>query len=824
MSDKKGTGSGSVDSFLADVNKFARESRQGAAERWQATRTRMQQSGGVWAGLAGAMGFAGDEIDRRADAALTEGMQRAGLTPQKRSRTGIVVAASIVLLGGVGYLVLTRYRRPSPMPPPPPGLAVSSASSSSASSSVAMRAPDSPEGGSGVHRLLHRTSRSISVAWSKLAPRFGAAPSSSSSSGSSGGGGVPERARRFFSSFSLPFGSSPPSAPKPTEIVGCAYIQLPLYTRLPLASSADFPSLAAPAAAIRWAQHPVVSQHLAAIDRALLHAEDTLLIGLETDTNSYTVDELNELLGMYYNSVSALAYGKHNRDPTFSFTFLLPVRTSSNSAASSSSSSSSSVSLSQDLLRRVANLADLGAVLFVPSIAEELHPSRASFMRDVAAIRDEKQLPSVQQLVLEGVSNNSIAEEESPVVSGPGSRLHTYTDVVLGGTFDHLHVGHKILLTVASIIATHSLVIGLTVDSMLLHKKFQPQMESWTARLHSVIDFLSLIHPGLEVDLVPLHDMYGPSGDRDYLTCLVVSEETVAGGPMVNLKRKENGLRALDIIVVKLAKPAPLPGAPENPGDKISSTTLRAWDAEKPARQRAWLTAQWNTLCSSLRIPADQASSTLTLLFQRYSEPHRAYHTLDHVESLLRLVSLHRSSLVRPDEVCLAVWFHDLVYETPSSASAAGAGPGLSERVSGSNERESDDAFRAFATSCNLDAGLIDRVSAMILATIRHALPDDADSDAQFFLDFDLSILGSNDATYARYTAAIRSEYIHYPYDVYLRGRHGVLAGFLQRRNLFFTPQMRTLREAKARYNIRKEMERIQQAPEMQQHQINSAL
>ena len=61
-------------------------------------------------------------------------------------------------------------------------------------------------------------------------------------------------------------------------------------------------------------------------------------------------------------------------------------------------------------------------------------------------------------------------------------------------------------------------------------------------------------------------------------------------------------------------------------------------------------------------------------------------------------------------------------------------------------------------------------------------------ADLQLFFDLDLSILGSSEAAYARYTSATRHEYIHYPLEQYLRGRLAVLQSFTQRETLFFTP------------------------------------
>lgn len=42
-----------------------------------------------------------------------------------------------------------------------------------------------------------------------------------------------------------------------------------------------------------------------------------------------------------------------------------------------------------------------------------------------------------------------------------------YNSVVLGGTFDRLHVGHKILLSEAAMRATKRLVVGVTDVNMI---------------------------------------------------------------------------------------------------------------------------------------------------------------------------------------------------------------------------------------------------------------------------------------------------------------------------------------------------------------------
>lgn len=48
-----------------------------------------------------------------------------------------------------------------------------------------------------------------------------------------------------------------------------------------------------------------------------------------------------------------------------------------------------------------------------------------------------------------------------------------YNNVVLGGTFDRLHVGHKILLSEAALKAQQRLVVGVTDVNMIASKQCQ---------------------------------------------------------------------------------------------------------------------------------------------------------------------------------------------------------------------------------------------------------------------------------------------------------------------------------------------------------------
>src|SRR5262245_23795629 len=74
-----------------------------------------------------------------------------------------------------------------------------------------------------------------------------------------------------------------------------------------------------------------------------------------------------------------------------------------------------------------------------------------------------------------------------------------------------------------------------------MKKKFKDHIQTYEWRQHALRRFVRLVHPRIECDIVPLHDMFGPSTERPDLTAIVVSRETEEGGHKVNEKRKEKG-------------------------------------------------------------------------------------------------------------------------------------------------------------------------------------------------------------------------------------------------------------------------------------------
>lgn len=161
-----------------------------------------------------------------------------------------------------------------------------------------------------------------------------------------------------------------------------------------------------------------------------------------------------------------------------------------------------------------------------------------------------------------------------------GSIRH-YETVAVGGTFDHLHAGHKILLTMTAWLAQRKVVCGITDDALLVNKKHKEVMENIDQRTLCVKRFYHMLKRGLDYEMVPINDVAGPTGSDASIQALVASRETEAGSAQITEIRAKNNLPPLDILFIDVIGPAGEVHGEQMANLKLSSTAIRQKLASK---------------------------------------------------------------------------------------------------------------------------------------------------------------------------------------------------------------------------------------------------
>jgi len=191
---------------------------------------------------------------------------------------------------------------------------------------------------------------------------------------------------------------------------------------------------------------------------------------------------------------------------------------------------------------------------------------------------------------------------------------------------------------------------------------------------------------------------------------------------------------------------------------------------------------RWTALCQNLKIETDK--DTYGALIKAHAEPHRAYHTLDHIAACLRHLDDVREQTDRPDEIEMALWFHDAVY-APFSAT---------------NEEDSAEWAADWLQERGLDKAATARIADYILETKSHDAPSTL--DGRFMLDIDLSILGTPPSIYDQFEVDVRREYRRVPRFIFAKKRKVILEGFLARERLYATEYFNDKLERQARDNL----------------------
>ena len=344
----------------------------------------------------------------------------------------------------------------------------------------------------------------------------------------------------------------------------------------------------------------------------------------------------------------------------------------------------------------------------------------------------------------------------------------TFGRVLFAGTFDHLHAGHKSIITQALFLAENTLYLAVTSELLLRKKKCQAAIEPFDSRVVGVDNFIRSIIPDckkdVEIVILETPDAIGPAGHLDF-DAIIVTPETLKGGEAVNAARAANGKSQVEIVNLEILDHASVEY-------KLSSTSIRTALCGNLPRGEGDLNTLREAFISDICKPLMDDMTLRTLGESWWSklrdmhglEPWRHYHNLRHVAELISAAKEHFGNSSIPLEIWLTIWFHDCVY-CPRSKT---------------NEVDSAKVFEEFAKQIQLPSDVLEGVTNAVLYSKNHSKSlseTGAQSWIQVFLELDLSILASESERYSEYKGQIRREYAHLDDSQFRGGRREFLEG-----------------------------------------------
>lgn len=371
------------------------------------------------------------------------------------------------------------------------------------------------------------------------------------------------------------------------------------------------------------------------------------------------------------------------------------------------------------------------------------------------------------------------------------NHLPEVSDTAIGGSFDHMHLMHKVLLSTASLISQEKVSVGVTSSEMILSKKYSMLSQSFLTRKNKVFDFLSKFsNPNRTINVFEINDNYGPwwsSWDS-----LVLSEETIAGGEKINQLRRETSLPELSIVSLSVLELSTIKSflgkeCKRHVSDfegKLSSTQIRKIIIEKARvdpSQILWVKSLYRKALDVLNAKYDQSQfdAFFDTVLKKYSESQRHYHTIKHIidcltklhEYFLEMIESQRDLAV----ITIALVYHDVIYDVHKE----------------DNEVKSAELAESHLTTLGVLKKEIDDVYALIIATIAHEHDKPPQSQGTYsflrdvLIDIDMSILSSERDLYVLYAQEVALEYAFLGKTVYRKRRKEVLSGILDNKHVY---------------------------------------
>lgn len=148
----------------------------------------------------------------------------------------------------------------------------------------------------------------------------------------------------------------------------------------------------------------------------------------------------------------------------------------------------------------------------------------------------------------------------------------TYEKAVVGGTFDHFHLGHQKLIDTAFEQA-QKVTIGLTRPVMYQKKLLADLIQEYEVREERLEAYLQEKGYQGRVVVMPIEDIYGNTLQEASIEAIFVTEENVPNVERINAKRTEIGFPEIKSILVPYVK--------AKDGANITSERIRKGDIDR---------------------------------------------------------------------------------------------------------------------------------------------------------------------------------------------------------------------------------------------------
>lgn len=360
--------------------------------------------------------------------------------------------------------------------------------------------------------------------------------------------------------------------------------------------------------------------------------------------------------------------------------------------------------------------------------------------------------------------------------------------ICFGGTFDHLHVLHKIMMSTGCLLSTGKMIVGVTGENMLKNKKYREALQPLELRLANARKFLALFSkPGTEIFVEEINDPFGDMS-LEYDT-LLLSQETEKAAGIMNKMRQEKGMSLFKPVVLKVLDKSQIS---EILGDnqsffgdepKISSSDIRQLIHNKFQFGEKSVLFVYEKFEKCLKlIKANPNKLVMMRIFDKivklYARPDRFYHCGTHIsDCLVKLEELfykRNPEIFGPEEVFKLDWatlYHDIIYDSKSK----------------SNELDSAKLADFHLKLLGVAPAFREEVFDLIVATKEHLHAKEGSIALKSVLiDVDMSILAETREVYKKYAENIYKEYSFLGREAYVKGRTQVLKSFIEGPNIYF--------------------------------------